>query len=62
MERKSKIMKTRFFALAVAVLAIAACVLLYVFRDKAKELLPASVVNVLSKVLNKARDLVNSIK
>lgn len=48
--------------LILVLLAIAACVLLYVFRDKAKELLPDSVVNVLSKVLNKARDLVNSIK
>ncbi len=48
--------------LVLVLLAIAACVLLYVFRDKAKELLPDSVVNVLSKVLAKARELVARIK
>lgn len=48
--------------LVLVLLAIAACVLLYVFRDKAKELLPDSVVNVLSKVLAKARDLIARVK
>ena len=48
--------------LILLLLAVAACFLLYVFRDKAREFLPASFVDGFSNVLDKARNLVNRIK